>query len=319
MFKRLSMVACLFLLGGCALPVPLQIASWAIDGMMLVATEKTIADHGVSMLVQRDCAMLRVATEGALCRDGTGATAVAVQELPPPADEREEAGIAIADAGGIVVDIPAVGADAWTPEALAAFETAAGSAGEPSDPTPRDDVAIAEARWEAIIAAPVFFDDPAEEPLVAEPKRRQMPEMAFEPSVELATEGTPVANQSDFPFVGGDSLNLGDILFDLQPYLAIDLALVGGAGGDILRGDALREQTPRLRDRGSQSDDRYTRHAAALYGRPCGRGPPARRTRSRGSGHRRPVRLSLRPPGPVRIVPPPGDYCLSGPERGAAW
>ena len=47
------------ILGGCALPVPVQIASWALDGLSYLMTEKTIADHGISVLVQKDCAVLR--------------------------------------------------------------------------------------------------------------------------------------------------------------------------------------------------------------------------------------------------------------------
>lgn len=311
MFKRLVIVASALMLGGCALPVPLQIASWAIDGLVLVTTEKTVADHGVSMLAQRDCAMLRIATEGALCRDDIGVTAVAAQELPPPDGGRDERVITVADAGGIVTDLPAVAADVPDPadpiEQLAAFETAAGPVHDPSDGIPSDEFAIAEARWETIIAAPAFFDDPAESS-ASEPKRQSAPETASEPSpepnIELAIEEIPVANQSDFPFVGGDGLNLGDILFDLQPYLAIDLTLAGGAGGDVLR-----DPTPPLRDRGPRPDDR-ARHAAALFGRPCGRGPPLSprrnphrptlRARPRGSGlrtlaHR--AGLSLHPRG----------------------
>lgn len=47
------------ILGGCALPVPVQIASWALDGLSYLMTEKTVADHGISVLVQKDCAVLR--------------------------------------------------------------------------------------------------------------------------------------------------------------------------------------------------------------------------------------------------------------------
>ncbi len=348
MLKRLAIVASALMLGGCALPVPLQIASWAIDGLVLVATEKTVADHGVSMLAQRDCAMIRIATEGALCRDDIGVTAVAAQELPPLGGDRDERVIAVADAGGIVTDSPAVAADVLDPaapiEQLAAFETAAGPVHGPSDGIPSDEFAIAEARWETIIAAPAFFDDPAE-PLNSEPKRRQAsepaPEIAAEPAaepeVELATEKSPSGAETDAPpLVEGNHLNLGEILFDLQPYLAIDLTLAGGAGGDVLR-----DQTPPLRDRGPRPDDR-ARHAAALFGRPCGRGPPfsprrnphrpTLRARPRGSGLRilahprspprlsgfRCAGLSLRPGGTRAYSAAPGDSLYQS-ERGAAW
>lgn len=58
------------LLGGCALPVPIQVASWAIDGLSYLMTEKTIADHGISVLAQKDCAVLRgLLDDGQFCRD----------------------------------------------------------------------------------------------------------------------------------------------------------------------------------------------------------------------------------------------------------
>lgn len=58
-------------LGGCALPLPVQIASWAIDGISYVATQKSVADHGISLAMDQDCAILRTVTEGAPCRQGT--------------------------------------------------------------------------------------------------------------------------------------------------------------------------------------------------------------------------------------------------------
>ena len=54
---------------GCALPVPLQVASWALDGISYVMTEKSVTDHGLSAVVQKDCAVWRGVTEGELCRD----------------------------------------------------------------------------------------------------------------------------------------------------------------------------------------------------------------------------------------------------------
>ncbi len=58
------------LLGGCALPLPVQVASWAIDGLSYLLTEKTMADHGISVLAQKDCAVLRgLLDDGDFCRD----------------------------------------------------------------------------------------------------------------------------------------------------------------------------------------------------------------------------------------------------------
>ena len=56
-------------LGGCALPVPLQVASWALDGLSYLVTQKTVTDHGISMVAQKDCALLRGIMEGELCRE----------------------------------------------------------------------------------------------------------------------------------------------------------------------------------------------------------------------------------------------------------
>ena len=56
-------------IGACALPVPVQIISWAIDGFSYLATDKTVADHGISMVVDKDCALFRGVTEGQVCRD----------------------------------------------------------------------------------------------------------------------------------------------------------------------------------------------------------------------------------------------------------
>ena len=66
-------------LGGCALPVPVQIASWALDGISYLMTEKSVADHGISVLAQKDCAVLRgLLDPGEFCRDfDSSATALA--------------------------------------------------------------------------------------------------------------------------------------------------------------------------------------------------------------------------------------------------
>ena len=61
-------VGALFL-SGCAIPLPLQIASWALDGLSMMATQKSVADHGISIFAQKDCAVWRGITEGELCRN----------------------------------------------------------------------------------------------------------------------------------------------------------------------------------------------------------------------------------------------------------
>jgi len=60
----------MLMLSGCALPVPIQVASWALDGISYLMTDKSVTDHGLSILAQQDCAVLRVITDPEeLCRD----------------------------------------------------------------------------------------------------------------------------------------------------------------------------------------------------------------------------------------------------------
>ena len=70
--RKLIIFFGLFLLGGCAPPVPVQIASWILDGVSLVATQKSVTDHGISIVAQQDCALFRGFTDGYICRTWNG-------------------------------------------------------------------------------------------------------------------------------------------------------------------------------------------------------------------------------------------------------
>ena len=59
----------IFFTSGCALPVPIQVASWALDGVSYIVTEKSVTDHGLSAVAQKDCAVWRGVTDGELCRE----------------------------------------------------------------------------------------------------------------------------------------------------------------------------------------------------------------------------------------------------------
>lgn len=106
---RLGAIMAVFFLGACALPMPLQVASLIADGFSLVTTNKTVADHGVSAMMEKDCSFMRGMQEGSLCRenDGVLVAAVAVEDEPVLA-------------AGVVVD------EVAPVEALATFETASG-------------------------------------------------------------------------------------------------------------------------------------------------------------------------------------------------
>ena len=56
------------LVAGCALPVGVQIATLVADGVFLMTTEKTIADHGISAVTKQHCAVWRGSAGEAFCR-----------------------------------------------------------------------------------------------------------------------------------------------------------------------------------------------------------------------------------------------------------
>ncbi len=75
-------------LSACALPPSVQIASWVADGISYIATKKSLTDHGISLLTQRDCALWRGIKGEAICRDpdaGTFAVASGDSEKTPDA------------------------------------------------------------------------------------------------------------------------------------------------------------------------------------------------------------------------------------------
>ncbi len=65
------------LLSGCFLPPQLTLASWALDGLSVMFTKKSITDHGISAVAQKDCALWRGFTEGAVCRSDDSINALA--------------------------------------------------------------------------------------------------------------------------------------------------------------------------------------------------------------------------------------------------
>ena len=56
-------------LGGCILPVGVQVASLNADGVSLMTNDKSLADHGLSTVTEQDCAIWRVINGEEVCRD----------------------------------------------------------------------------------------------------------------------------------------------------------------------------------------------------------------------------------------------------------
>lgn len=55
-------------LSGCAVPAAVSIASYAADGASLVSTGRSVSDHGISILLQQDCALFRFVRGRAVCK-----------------------------------------------------------------------------------------------------------------------------------------------------------------------------------------------------------------------------------------------------------
>ncbi len=66
--RWLSLAALTIMLSGCALPPAVTVASLVADVVSYASTGKTITDHGISLVLQKDCALLR-GFEGEICLD----------------------------------------------------------------------------------------------------------------------------------------------------------------------------------------------------------------------------------------------------------
>jgi len=89
MLRRLLIIVFPLFLGACALPLPLQIAAWAADGISYLMTSKSMTDHGLSAAVGQDCAVHRAITEGAICRedsDSSGTVLASSKDVPETSD-----------------------------------------------------------------------------------------------------------------------------------------------------------------------------------------------------------------------------------------
>jgi len=57
------------LLAGCGLPIGVQIASLFADGISVLATDKTLTDHGISAVTKKDCALWRGIEGEDICQE----------------------------------------------------------------------------------------------------------------------------------------------------------------------------------------------------------------------------------------------------------
>ncbi len=93
---------------GCGLPPAVTIASLGIDAVSLAVSEKTVADHAISQIAQKDCAMWRGFTDDKLCIDEDSTFAVAAADGQPTAGGADSADLgAITTASGPISEAAA--------------------------------------------------------------------------------------------------------------------------------------------------------------------------------------------------------------------
>ncbi len=64
--RSLILAAAAISLSGCGLPPIVTYTSYAADIFSYLATWKSVTDHGISMVLEKDCALLRV-LDGPIC------------------------------------------------------------------------------------------------------------------------------------------------------------------------------------------------------------------------------------------------------------
>lgn len=84
------------LLGACAVPPAVTVASLAADGVSYAATGKSMTDHGLSAATGEDCALLRFIKHQSVCRNDTERgrdvpVDIGKASVPPPAPESSPA------------------------------------------------------------------------------------------------------------------------------------------------------------------------------------------------------------------------------------
>lgn len=184
-----------FMVSGCALPVPVQVASWALDGISYLATDKSVTDHGISFIAQKDCALWRGVQGREICDsyEETGAVTVAALAAPDGAAASSE-----------TVETPQGIENIEEISEIATLETASGEAQEPQapiaaadvgiEPTASEPVAADAGKLAVVEAKPAVAEDqplavePIAQPLAAEPIEQPL---AVEP-IAQPTHSEPV-------------------------------------------------------------------------------------------------------------------------------
>ena len=120
MRTAIVLAAAALAVSGCA-AAPVQVALLALDGVSFLVSKKSVADHGISIVMQQDCALWRGVTEGRVCSPDGAATMIA--ETEDTSDQAvDDAGIRPGPSAPAAVD-PVT---AWARSELAYRKSAAG-------------------------------------------------------------------------------------------------------------------------------------------------------------------------------------------------
>lgn len=90
--RKLWILLLPLLLAGCSVPPAYQIASWALDGFSFIISGKSVSDHAISVVVQKDCAMWRIVQGDEICAESvpTEIEGVMVAKRPDIGDDGGE-------------------------------------------------------------------------------------------------------------------------------------------------------------------------------------------------------------------------------------
>lgn len=108
------LTAIVFSLSGCALPAAVSVASLAADVGSYLASGKTVTDHGLSVVMDQDCALLRV-IDGQICEEEEDyeVALAMLTPLPEPGAEEMELDLASADEPGTWTPPDAPSGNSW--------------------------------------------------------------------------------------------------------------------------------------------------------------------------------------------------------------
>ena len=155
MTPRLGVVLLPLFVAACGLPPAVTVASFAIDAISLAVSEKTVADHALSQITQKDCAIWRRLMGDQLCIDEDSAVAAADGQPTAGGADSADLGAIITASGptgdeSMDVAVPGAGSGLRGPAEpqLADFTTASAPAEETAPPSGLDQPATAVAAGE---------------------------------------------------------------------------------------------------------------------------------------------------------------------------